>query len=155
MGFFGQANPNRVSKDLRAERDAFIADENAGRRWILARSAAPFNEASHFVLRLIAERTRQLLRRGGSGHLAGSIVRVPIRMRTRAERVKTLIRIEERKAGQFELMDLSDETTASSPRLAQPEGKPRIRDLHWACPPPSRPTRWSDKLSRCGALNLK
>jgi hypothetical protein len=30
VGFFGQANPNRVSKDLRAESDAFIADEIAG-----------------------------------------------------------------------------------------------------------------------------
>jgi hypothetical protein len=71
---------NRVSIDLRAERDAFITDENATFRRAPRARAAPFNEAPHVVRRLTAERTRQLLRRGGSGHLAGSIVRVLIKI---------------------------------------------------------------------------
>jgi hypothetical protein len=68
VAFFGVAN--RFSIDLRAERDAFIADENATlRRARRAPSAhaPPFNEAPHIVLRLTAERTRQLLRRDGWG----------------------------------------------------------------------------------------
>jgi hypothetical protein len=66
LGFFGVAN--RFSIDLRAKRYAFIADENATllRRAPHAR-AASFNEAPHVVVRLTAERIRQLVRRSGWG----------------------------------------------------------------------------------------
>jgi hypothetical protein len=61
--FFGVAN--RVGIDVRAERDAFIADEHATPRRARRARAAPFTEASYVVLRLTAERTRHLLRHSG------------------------------------------------------------------------------------------
>jgi hypothetical protein len=62
---------DEIGIDLRAQRDALIANENA--RSYPPVAAPAFNKAPHFVLRLAAERTGRLLRRGGSGHLAASI----------------------------------------------------------------------------------